>query len=65
MSNKQINQQLKAFDNARKTWVEIMVESNGASNAAAQMILSINSKMELLRTLWNWSDETVEMAVPL
>lgn len=62
MGNRQINVLLKSFDKDRRVWIDMLSKSPSYSEAA-QRILSINSKMELLRTFWDWSDETVEMAV--
>lgn len=60
MTNKQINRHLEEFSKSRRDWLEILVENPGHTEAA-QHIISINSKMELLRSLWNWGDDSVEM----
>lgn len=59
MDNRQINRYIKAFSEARQGWLDILV-SNPDSVQAAQHILSCNNKIEFLRTMWSWSDETVE-----
>lgn len=60
MNNRQIAQNIKAFREARQGWLDILNGSNGDSVQAAQHVLSCNSKIELLTTMWNWSDETVD-----
>lgn len=62
MKNYQVNSFLKEFDGSRQQWIDILVNNPGNSDAAYH-IISINSKMELIRAFWNWNDETVEMAV--
>lgn len=62
MNNKQINQLLREFDRNRREWIDVLKDNPGHSTAA-QQVIHINAKMELLRTLWNWSDESMEMAV--
>jgi hypothetical protein len=62
MSNAQINRQLRGFDETRRKWVEILVNDPGHTQAAVH-IININAKMEVFRLMWNWSDETEEMAV--
>jgi hypothetical protein len=59
MDNRQINRQIKAFSESRQRWIDILLK-NPDSVQAAQYILSCNSKIEFLRVLWNWSDESVE-----
>jgi hypothetical protein len=59
MNNRQINQHLKMFADARQGWIDILSRDN-ESVQAAQHILSINNKVELLRTMWNWADESIE-----
>lgn len=64
MTNRQINSHLKAFAESRQNWIDILAR-NPHNSHACQIIMSINSKMELLRVLWDWNDESVEMAVVL
>lgn len=59
MNNRQINQHLEMFAGARQGWIDILLKDT-ESTQAAQHILSINNKVELLRVMWNWSDESVE-----
>lgn len=59
MNNTQINQHLKMFDEARQGWIDILLK-NRESTDAVNHIASINAKCELLRTMWNWYDESVE-----
>lgn len=59
MNNRQIVQQVKAFRTARQGWID-QLSKNGDSVVAAQHVLSINSKIELLLTMWNWSDTSVD-----
>lgn len=62
MRNYQINSHLRAFDESRAKWLEILNKNPGDSDAAVH-IISINAKMEVYRLMWNWSDETVKMEV--
>ena len=59
MNNRQINQYIKAFSKARQGWIDILLK-NPDSVQAAQHILSCNSKIEFLRIMWSWADESVE-----
>lgn len=59
LTNKQIVRQVKDWQAVRQDWLDILVKTPANSNAA-QAIVSINSKIELLQTFWNWSDETVD-----
>ena len=59
MDNRQINRQIMALSEARQSWIELLLK-NPDSVEAAQFILSCNTKIEFLRVLWNWSDESVE-----
>lgn len=59
MNNRQINQHIRAFSESRDQWIAILAQQP-ESISAAQHILAINSKIELLRTMWNWADESVE-----
>lgn len=59
MTNKQILRQILNFREARLGWLEILAK-NGDSVQAAQHILSINTKIEFLKTLWNHFDESVD-----
>ena len=58
MTNKMLARYIESFKATRSVWLDILVE-NPDSTAAAQHIVSINSKIELMRSLWNWSDESV------
>jgi hypothetical protein len=60
MSNRQLAREIKEFVRIRQEWVDILVK-NPRHNQACQMILSINAKIELLETHWNWSDESVDI----
>jgi hypothetical protein len=59
MKNWQIAQQVKNFQEIRQDWIDILVKRPGSNEAAAH-IMSINSKIELLQTMWNWSDESID-----
>lgn len=59
MTNKEIVRFIKSFRNARDGWLKILV-ANPDSVEAAQTIASVNSKIEVFKTLWNWHDESVE-----
>lgn len=59
MNNRQINQHIKAFSEARQGWIDILLRRPD-SVEAAQHILSCNHKIELLRNMWSWGDESVE-----
>ena len=58
MNNKQIVRQVKHFREARENWLRALNSSDSVQ--AAQQVLSINSKIELLLSMWNWSDASVE-----
>ena len=61
MNNRQIVQNIKAFREARQGWMDRLNSSHGQDSVeAAQHVLSCNSKIEFLKILWNWSDESVE-----
>jgi hypothetical protein len=62
MTNKQIVQHVEGFRGARKDWLETL--STTDSVEAAKHVMSINSKIELLLTMWNWHDESVEYHYP-
>lgn len=64
MDNRQINRYLKSYAELRADWMDRLVENPGYSDAAIK-IVEINSAMRLLRTMWNWNDESVEMEYPL
>lgn len=59
MDNRMIVRYVRAFQETRQDWLDRLV-ANPDSTQACQHILSINSKIELLLTLWNWSDESVD-----
>lgn len=58
MNNRQIVQHVEMFREARVGWMEQLAKSD--SLTAAQHVVSINAKIELLLVMWNWSDESVE-----
>ena len=58
MNNTQIAQFVEAFREARDGWVESATKRDSVE--AAKHIMSCNAKIELLLSLWNWSDESVE-----
>lgn len=58
MNNRQIVQHVKGFREARDGWIESAIKRDSVE--AAKHIMSCNAKIELLLTMWNWSDETVE-----
>lgn len=60
MTNKMINRYIKGFVESRQNWIDVLIQ-NPSSTQAPEMILAINHKIELLRTFWNWSDESEEM----
>ena len=60
MNNRQIVQNVKAFREARQGWMDMLNGHDKDSVQAAQHVLSCNSKIELLLTMWNWADETVD-----
>lgn len=62
MNNKQISQHVRSFRDAREGWIDALTKSDSVQ--AAQHVLSINSKIELLMTMWNWSDESVDFPFP-
>lgn len=64
MDNRMINRYLKSYGEIRADWVERLVSNHGSTTAATK-IIEINAAMSLLRTMWNWNDETVEMEYPL
>lgn len=59
MDNRQILNHIEEHRNARSQWMTIL-NTSPDSIAAAQHILAINTRIELLKTLWNWSDESVD-----
>ncbi len=56
MTNKQISRFIREFEDARQGWIDILVKNPG-SVQAAEMILSVNHKIEFLRTLYNYAEE--------
>lgn len=59
MDNKMIARYVRAFQVTRKDWIDALVKNPGHPSAP-RYIMSINSKIELLTSMWNWSDESVE-----
>lgn len=58
MKNYQIVQMVEGFREARDQWIELAIKRDSVE--AAKHIMSCNAKIELMLTLWNWSDESVE-----
>lgn len=58
MNNQQIVRHVEGFRKSRETWIERLQTSDSVT--AAQHVLSINCKIELLLTMWSWGDESVE-----
>lgn len=56
MSNKMLARFIKTFQESRQEWIDTLVKNPDATDAA-QHVVAINSKIELLRGLWNWSEE--------
>lgn len=56
MTNKQIARFIESFKEVRQEWIDILVK-NPDRSSAAQNIISVNAKIELLRTMWNFSEE--------
>lgn len=59
MTNKQIDRMIAAFSKTRQDWIDILVK-NPDSTDAAQYILSINSKIELLKSMYDYSQEITQ-----
>lgn len=59
MSNREISRSIRAFQEARNGWLDMLVK-NPRNNTAASEIVSINHKIELLECWWSWSDETID-----
>lgn len=60
MTNTQIARYVQNFMSIRRQWIERLVESPYDSGAA-EHIVKINSKIELLIIMWDWADESVEV----
>lgn len=62
MTNREIVRQVRAFRRVRADWVDQLSRPATADSVqAAQHVLSVNSKIELLLTMWNWgADDGVE-----
>jgi hypothetical protein len=60
MNNRQIARLINEFKRMRVEWLDMLVK-NPEYTDAAQHIVTINSKIELLRSLWNWNDEEMDM----
>lgn len=58
MKNFQIVSFVEDLRDIREDWVAGATKRDSVN--AAQHILSINTKIELLLSMWNWSDETVD-----
>lgn len=56
MDNRQIVRHIESFKKIRKGWIDILV-GNPDDATAVSHIMSINAKIELLRVLWNFSEE--------
>lgn len=59
MTNRQLSRLIKAFLDTRREWIEIL-NSNPYNSDAAQHIIACNSKLELLSTMWDWTDESLD-----
>lgn len=59
MTNRQIARNVRDWQAVRQQWLDILVDNPRNSNAASQ-IITINAKIELLQSFWNWSDESVD-----
>ena len=59
MTNRELSRLIKAFLATRRDWVEIL-NANPYDSGAAQHIISCNSKLELLSTMWDWTDESLD-----
>ena len=59
MTNQQIARYIQTFQKVRSELIENLV-SRPSNNETAQNIISCNNKIELLQSMWNWSDETVD-----
>lgn len=47
---------IEEFKRIRQEWIELLV-NNPNYTLAAQHIVSVNAKIELLRSLWNFAQE--------
>lgn len=56
MTNNQLARHIKNFKRIRQQWIDALVE-NPNNTAAPKYIMEINAKIDLLQTLWNWSEE--------
>lgn len=56
MSNRMLARYINTFKDTRQEWIDILVK-NPDSHDAPRYIMSINAKIELLRTLWNFNEE--------
>lgn len=59
MNNEQIAEHVKEFQDIRGELIDRLVR-NPAHRRAAHDIISINAKIELLISFWNWSDTSVD-----
>jgi len=57
MDYRQIDRHIRQFKEAREGWMEILSVTKGESSDAAKHILTINAKIELLRTLRTYPDD--------
>jgi hypothetical protein len=62
MNNKQISRYIKSFREARDGWLDIL-HGNPDSVQAAQHVFSINSKIEFLKTLYNYAVDTDDILI--
>lgn len=63
MTNRQIATHITELRKYRQGWMNIL-SKNGDSISAAEQIVAINHKIELLKALWNFSDDTAEFPFP-
>ena len=59
MTNKQIARNVRDWQAVRQQWLDILVK-NPSNNDAAVHIITINSKIEVFQSFWNWSDESLD-----
>lgn len=59
MTNRMLNRYIRSFKDARQGWIDILVKNPDSRDAPAN-ILAINTKIEFLRSVWNWSEDGEE-----
>lgn len=58
MTNREIARFVRELRKCRDEWMVVLVKTDSVE--AAQHVLSINTKIEFVLSLWNWSDESTE-----